>query len=383
MVDLSRRGGLMACVGVAGHVLGGRYRLDRHLADGGMGAIWRASDLTLGKPVAVKLMSVEGAMRADLRTRFDREAKAVAHLHSPHIVQLLDYGTDGDTPFIVMELLSGMDLLASQKYSDPWPLSEVAELVNQVARGLATAHRAGFIHRDVKPANIFLARDEPYGEVVAKLVDFGIVKWDNLDALTAANVILGSPSFMSPEQIKGRGIDARVDVWALAVVAFGLVTGEMPFVGRNAHDIAKQVVLGNRRRVEPPIPNAYALERFFARALAVDPAARFQSVEELAGELVMVVGAPSALHTAGRAIAKAVEETQKLPKAVGEDSVTNVFVRARTEEVFTSEILQTDRGTDAPPMNQPPPHPEDLEETETEGPFNPSGGGAGRRRSSG
>ncbi len=350
----------MSSVGVAGHVLGGRYKLERHLADGGMGAIWGATDVLLGTRVAVKLMSVEGAMRADLRARFEREAKAVALLRDPHIVELLDYGTDDDTPFIVMELLSGIDLLAAQKYVDPWPQTEVAELVSQVARGLAAAHRAGLIHRDVKPANIFLTRADPSREVVAKLVDFGIAKWqDGGDTLTAANVVLGSPSFMSPEQIRSQGIDARVDAWALAVVAFAMLADEMPFVGKNPHDIARQVVFGNRRKIEPPIRNALALERFFSRALATHPSARFGSVEELAGELMLVVGAPTRLASGARAIERALGDTARLV-ARGEDSVTNVLVSlAKTEEVSSSQLVSDDSGHPEETV-----HPEDLEETE-------------------
>lgn len=345
----------MSCVSLAGRILGGRYKLDRHLADGGMGAVWTAEHLSLGTIVAVKLMSVEGAMRADLRARFEQEAKAVALLRNPHIVQVLDYGTDGDTPYIVMELLEGIDLLASLERAEPWPLSEVAGLVIQVAQGLGAAHRAGLIHRDVKPANIFLARSDRPHEVVVKVIDFGIAKWaENKQILTAANVALGSPSYMSPEQIRGQPVDARVDAWALAVVAYALVTGTMPFTGKNGPDIAKQVVLGNRPKIAPPIPNARRLERFFTRAFAPDPGARHRSVEELAGEFVLAAGAPLALATAARAVAEACEgpeEDETLPlRAVRDDAVTNQLVRSpQIREVSASvdELVETTEDLDA------------------------------------
>ncbi len=350
-----------------GRVLGGRYELVQQLAEGGMGAVWTAQDRGTGVLVAVKLMSVEGAMRPDLRARFEQEAKAVSRLRDPHIVQVLDYGTDEDTPFIVMELLEGVDLLGTRERGEAWPLSEIAGLVIQVAKGLGAAHRAGLIHRDVKPANIFLARTADRDDAVAKLIDFGIAKWaENKEILTAANVALGSPSYMSPEQIRGQRLDARIDAWGLAVVAFSLVTGEMPFVGRNGPDIAKQVVLGNRRKVAPPVPNAGRIERFFTRAFAPDPGSRFGSVEELAGEFVLVAGAPSKLRSAARAIEEASggaedrERTQKLA-TVRDDAVTHPIPKA-------------------PPA---PASDEDLEKTETDDGLSPSWGEGGRTRSSG
>jgi serine/threonine-protein kinase len=321
-----------------------------------MGAIWSAKHLTLGMPVAVKLMSVEGALRFDLRKRFEREAKAVALLRNPHIVQVLDYGTDGDTPFIVMELLDGVDLLGTQRSEASWPLSEVGGLVSQVAQGLSVAHRAGLIHRDVKPANIFLARSGKGDEVVAKLIDFGIAKWaDNTDVLTGANVILGSPSYMSPEQIRGQTLDARVDAWALAVVAYALVTGMMPFVGKTGPDIAKQVVMGNRRKISPDVPHASALEQFFVRALAKDVNARFANVEELAAAFIGVAGAPTPLRTAERAVAEWFRdqadqaETPQLERT-GEDSVTNLLMKP---------VAIQDPSTERAPDKSPPAEPVD------------------------
>jgi serine/threonine-protein kinase len=359
---------------LAGRVLAGRYKLESHLADGGMGAVWTARDLTLDSPVAVKLMSVEGAMRADLRARFEQEAKAVAVLRNTHVVEVLDYGTDGDTPFIVMELLDGIDLLATRDHKESWqdwPLAEVAGLVIQVAQGLGAAHKMGLIHRDVKPANIFLARSENPEDVVAKVIDFGIAKWAESKAiLTATNVALGSPSYMAPEQIRGQRIDARVDAWALAVVAFTLVTGEMPFVGRNGPDIARQVVAGNRRIVEPPIPNAKRLERFFTRAFAQNPDARFRSVEELAGEFVVVADAPGPLRTAARAVAEALKDPEGMAET--QDAVTNKLVRAPK----TPDVASGERVADG--------HAEDLEETEIDDDrLNASAGAAGRTRRSG
>jgi serine/threonine protein kinase len=288
---------------LAGYVLKGRYVLDRHLADGGMGAVWSARDDVTGTAVAVKLMRVEWTSRADLRARFEQEALAAQQLDDPHVVRVLDHGTEDDTPFIVMEFLDGVDLFATWTYARTWPCAEVAELVCQVAAGLSASHRAGIIHRDVKPGNVFLVRDAPTGCATAKLIDFGIAKWDEHGQVrTATNVALGSPSYMSPEQIRGEKIDARVDAWALAVVAYSLVVGDLPFVGKNGPDIAKQVVFGQRRAVPAIVPFAERLEWFFSRAFASSIGARFSAVDELAAAFVQVVGERSPLRTAARAL---------------------------------------------------------------------------------
>lgn len=342
---------------LAGYVLSGRYELLRHLADGGMGAVWTARDRVSGGMVAVKLMLVEGIARADLRARFEQEARAARLLQDPHIVQVLDFGTEDDTPFIVMELLDGVDLLATRRYARTWPLAEVAELLVQVARGLGTAHRAGIIHRDVKPANIFLVRDARSEHVVAKLIDFGIAKWADSNLRTATNVALGSPSYMSPEQIRGLKVDGRVDVWALAVVAFTLITGELPVAGRNGSDIAKQIVLGHRRRIPPSLPNAERLDWFFDRAFAPQIGARFGSVEELAGEFVRAAEAPSPLWTAARAVhAAQSEEAQPDPEPNSDDVETYRLVKQpKVPAGSSTERLVPSRDTPEDEITTPEP----------------------------
>ena len=296
---------------LAGYLLQGRYELDRHLADGGMGEVWSARDRKSGAWVAVKLMRVEWTGRADLRARFGQEAVAAQRLDSVHVVRVLDHGTEDDTPFIVMELLDGVDLYATWKHARTWPLAEVAELTCQVAAGLSTAHRAGIIHRDVKPGNIFLVRTSHPEHASVKLIDFGIAKWDeNGQVRTATNVALGSPSYMSPEQIRGERVDARVDAWALGVVVFSLITGELPFAGRNGPEIARRVVFGQRGPFPPGVDVDGRLERFFARAFAPTINARFGSVDELAAAFVQTVGARSPLRTAARSLALAASAKQ-------------------------------------------------------------------------
>ena len=380
----------MTFVNLAGRVLGGRYELDRHLADGGMGAVWTANDLTLRVPVAVKLMSVEGAMRANLRARFEQEAKAVALLRSPHIVQVLDYGTDGDTPFIVLELLEGINLLATQEHAGSWPLPEVAALVVQVAQGLGTAHRAGLIHRDVKPSNIFLARVDAGDEVLAKVIDFGIAAVaENEEILTAANVALYSPSYIEP----GANPRAAPRCSCRRLGAGGGRVhpgdGRPAFVGRNGPAIAREVVLGNRRK------DTTRASRTRRASSASSPARSPRSRRALPngrgarGEFVLVAGVPSALRTAARAVAAA----RGSPATSGKRRRGRPpMFRARPRGSATRPSRTTCcarrpewRWAERAPRRQGP-EAEDLEETvaevDVEDDVSPSGAAAGRNGSS-
>jgi len=269
-----------------GSILAGRYVLERVLGGGGMGCVWIARHTTLNRLVAVKLMTPEAHASGLLRARFEREAKACAQLRSPHVVQVFDYGVEDDVPYLVMELLEGDDLGALQRLRSTWPLAEVASLVAQAARGLSEAHELGIIHRDIKLSNLFVAR--LHGGAVLKILDFGIAKVfeSNGPKMTGIDVQLGTPSYMSPEQVVGKPIDHRVDLWALAVAAFRLLTGKPCFPGESPLDVAQSIVAGQRRHVHDLVEGLpHAVEAFFARAFAADVAERFQSAAELSSAL--------------------------------------------------------------------------------------------------
>ena len=271
----------------------GKYRLDRLLATGGMGSVWVATHVGLDAPVAIKFMAPELTSNADARMRFDREARAAGRLRTPHVVRVHDHGLEEDTPFIVMELLEGEDLAARLKREVRLGLVETARILEGAARGLQRAHELGIVHRDLKPGNIFLALGDD-GETV-KVLDFGIAKTPGLgrlgeDEATKSGLLLGSPEYMSPEQAVGsRAVDHRSDLWSLAVIAFRAITGEKPFAGSNVGEVIVKVCTG-------PLPSASGalgvpwpeLDRFFARALAREPATRFQSARELADALAGV-----------------------------------------------------------------------------------------------
>jgi serine/threonine-protein kinase len=271
-----------------GTVIAGRYRLERPLSQGGMGSVWVAQHFQLQRLVAIKLMEPALAATAEGRTRFEREARAAAQLKSRHVVQIHDYGVEGGTPYIVMELLSGEDLGTRLKRLRRLPIRSVAVIFSQIAKALRKAHEAGIVHRDLKPANIFLAHDDD--DEVVKVLDFGIAKQtgETTDA-TATGVVLGSIHYMSPEQARGaRTLDHRSDLWSLGVLAFRALTGQLPFSGTPIDVIVKVCV--------EPIPIASSLEpdlgpevdAFLARALDRNPDGRFQSARELASALAIL-----------------------------------------------------------------------------------------------
>ena len=264
-----------------GDVIAARYALERRLGAGGMGEVWAAADLQLERKVAIKLLltSVAGDRRA--HARFRHEATAIAKLDSPHIVRVHDYGIDGERPYIIMELLHGSDL-SSRLRCGKMDLMEVMRIVDQVAAGLETAHRAGYVHRDLKPSNVFIQRG---GQV--KIVDFGLAKnrtLDQGDDGTTMGVLVGTPSYMSPEQLNDPAtVDHRTDVWALAVLAYVALTGRRPFTGPGIGDLIADIITS-----EPPPASSWldapaaGLDRFFERGLAKSPSDRFASAGELA-----------------------------------------------------------------------------------------------------
>lgn len=274
----------------SGQLIAGRYRLGRCLARGGMGSVWEAEHVELEARVAVKLLRSElGANSAHVE-RFRREARTAAKLKSPHVVSIYDCGFDRGTPYIAMECLEGEDLELRLRRVGRLELSEALRWLDQAARGLAVAHAAGLVHRDIKPANLFIER-LPTGERL-KVVDFGIARpLASDDSLTTGGGVWGSPAYMSPEQARGRIVDQRTDVWALAGVFYRMVTGHLPFPGVTEHDTIVEVCTGTARPASEhhsALPTT--LDALFARAFAKDPAERTQSVELLAQEAAEALG---------------------------------------------------------------------------------------------
>src|SRR5579863_6158765 len=272
---------------VAGAVLAGKFRLDALVGEGGMGSVWSATHLGLGQAVAIKFISRDFVKSEEALRRFDSEAKAAAQLRSRHVVQVFDNGTLEDgTPYIAMELLRGENVHARVHRAGPVPLPEAFEILGQCCKALGRAHAAGIIHRDIKPDNIFLAQTDEEGTLV-KVLDFGIAKFQagpNDHASTRTGAVLGTPLYMSPEQARGlKTIDHRTDLYSLGLVAYTMLTGNLAFSSESFGDLLLQICtapLPSLCANAPWLPAA--MEAWFQRACAREPAGRFASAQELA-----------------------------------------------------------------------------------------------------
>jgi serine/threonine-protein kinase len=260
-----------------------------------MGSVWRAQHLDLDAPVAVKLLDPSIATNAEGIARFHREAQAASALRSPHVVQILDRGLDEATqqPFIVMELMEGESLSARIARLGLLSPEQTARIVTHIARALGRAHDAGIVHRDLKPDNVFLVLNED--EEVAKVLDFGIAKSDrhrlDTDSQTRTGAVMGTPYYMSPEQISGsKNVDHRTDIWALGVIACECLTGRRPFDAETIGGLALKIC------AEPlPVPSRLGpvspeFDVWFSRATARDQNLRFRSAREAAEELRRACG---------------------------------------------------------------------------------------------
>lgn len=263
-------------------VIAAKYRLVRRLARGGMGSVWLARHVDLDTEVALKFLRAEQTDDDKAGARFRREARAAAALKSPNVVRVHDFGVDGGSPYIAMELLRGEDLRGLLEREGRLSLTLAKGILSQAAEGLRVAHNRGIVHRDIKPSNLFL---EDTGEdIVVKLLDFGIAKGLDFDAgeVTTQGQVFGSPAYMSPEQARGGPIDARSDVWSLGAVFFEMVTGSAPFAGTSPSDVVVKLCTEDPvvpSAVRPDLP--HSVDVFVRRALHRDATRRFQNVDEM------------------------------------------------------------------------------------------------------
>src|ERR1700754_3331021 len=220
-----------------GTTLNDRYRLEARIGAGGMSTVYRATNETLERQVAIKLMNREIATDSDQLERFRREARSVAQLSHPHIVGVIDAGEDAGRPYIVFEYVEGETLKERIRRLGELPIAEAVAYAIEIARALGAAHARHIVHRDVKPQNVLI--DE---EGSAKVTDFGIARTLDEDGLTADGRVLGTTDYVSPEQALGHDVNGQSDIYSLGVVLYEMLTGDVPFHGENQISVAMKNV---------------------------------------------------------------------------------------------------------------------------------------------
>ena len=274
---------------LSGQILDQRYRINKKLGEGGMSYVYQAEEIGTGKSVAVKILIPRLSRDPSSVERLRREATIATRLNHPNACPILRMGETPDRLiYLVMPYLEGEPLSEHETRRGPFPMAEGIPLLIQVCHGLGHAHELQIIHRDLKPENVMLVPDSEAGTGFrAVVMDFGLAKerraGPDVVKLTATGIVLGTPEFMSPEQIRGKPLDGRSDIYALAILAFELFTGQLPFVGKSAQETMIARLRGAPmplRQLKPDLPAK--LEAVIMKALSVNPADRYGSMAELA-----------------------------------------------------------------------------------------------------
>jgi serine/threonine protein kinase len=311
----------------------GRFRIVEELGRGAMGIVYKAQDPLLDRTVAIKtiLLSGDAAERATYEARFLQEAKAAGRLSHPAIITVHDVGREGDLAYMAMELLAGVELRARMA-QERLTVREAVGIAAQVAEGLAFAHEHGVVHRDIKPANVMVVRG---GRI--KIMDFGIARLQLSDVKTQTGVLLGTPKYMSPEQIAGRALDHRSDIFSLGAVLYEMLVGRAPFTGADTAQLMLNIASAPHTtpsRIVSEVPAL--LDLIVARALEKDPDARYQDAHEFAADLqACLAGLPDRAKPASRT-----DATQERLEAAGD--ATEVVLRPDATEPLAAPGPATD-----------------------------------------
>jgi len=265
-----------------GSVFGGRYRIREKIGSGGMSDVYLADDLTLSRPVAVKVLHSEYARDAGYIQRFRYEAQAAANLNHPNIVSVYDWGNEGDAYYIVMEYVEGRELKDLLREQGAFTPERAAEVAAEIAAALQFAHRRNLVHRDIKPQNVIIT---PTGQV--KVMDFGIARAASGTGITQTGVVMGTAQYIAPEQAQGLSVDGRADIYSLGIVLYEMLAGRVPFDDENPLTVAYRQVRDDPvppSMIVPGIPPA--MEAIVMKALAKNPANRYQTAQEFKADLL-------------------------------------------------------------------------------------------------
>jgi serine/threonine-protein kinase len=259
-----------------GQRVAGRFVIERALGAGGMGEVYLARDETLGEVVALKTIATALVTPSAL-DRFRREAQAARRITHPNVVRIHDIGQDGDLAFISMEYIEGVTLGRRIELDAPLPLAEIKRIALELCAGVQAAHAAGVVHRDLKPYNVLLDRAGH-----ARIIDFGLARLEAAGSLTATGAVMGTPEYMAPEQVLGKAVDVRTDVYAIGCVLYHAIAGQPPFI----RDSAVALGIAHCTEAPPPLSGMRAdvnpgWEALVMRALEKDPGQRFESAEAL------------------------------------------------------------------------------------------------------
>jgi eukaryotic-like serine/threonine-protein kinase len=349
-----------------GELIQNKYRIVRLIGQGGMGAVYEGQNEGIARRVAIKVLHGDLAAQHGVVERFEREAQAAGKIGNDHILEVLDIGTlaDGDR-FMVMEYLDGETLEERLNHLGPLTPRELYPLIRQLLTGLNAAHDAGIIHRDLKPDNVFVLREKAGQPDFVKIIDFGISKFTAHGSdlrMTATGAVMGTPYFMSPEQAKGsRDADVRSDLYAVGVIMFRAITGNVPFDAASFNELLFKIVLAETPRASSLVPDLDpTFDGIIHRAMARDPAARYQSVAQLIRALddwnaERVSGRPDAPALAARTTPSG---GTRQPSNWGVGSQATEFAQSRPQVSPTDSRLQTGSGQALPatPVHSPSPY---------------------------
>ncbi|HMM29574.1 MAG TPA: serine/threonine-protein kinase, partial [Aggregatilineaceae bacterium] len=333
----------------------GPYEILEPIGRGGMATVYRAHQPSMDRDVAIKIISAELAAEPEFAERFEREARIIARLQHPHILPVFDFGREGEMTYLVMRLMEGGNL-AHELRGGALPVKRAVELTRQIASALDYAHLRGIVHRDLKPTNVLL---DNLGN--AYLTDFGIAKMlggGPTTGLTATGAVMGTPTYMAPEQWRAEPIDGRTDIYALGVIVYQMLVGQVPFAAETPHGLMYQHL-----DMEPPRPHSVkpdlplSIEPVIDKALAKRPEDRYASAGELAAALEQAIQQPArlpeqTLFEAGRSGATAAELDALEDRMAEEEMIRHGAGTGAPDEAPT---MPADQAAPAPPTIAPPP----------------------------